>query len=161
MHRRDFLATSAAGFAAVYEYDGGMRTFHTCRQIDGCPSDNTDYVYGTKGSAVINGWTPTYDLNDRAGKQLWKYTGPTDRDMYQNEHDDLFKSIREGRPINDASRSARSTLMAIMARMSAYTGQTISWDQALNSTESLVPGNLAFGDMPTPPIAIPGQTKFA
>jgi myo-inositol 2-dehydrogenase/D-chiro-inositol 1-dehydrogenase len=148
-------------FAAIYEYDGGMRCFHSCRQIDGCPSDNTDYVYGTKGAATINGWTPTYDLRDRAGKELWKYTGRNDRDMYQNEHDELFKSIREGHPINDCARAANSTLMAVAARMSAYTGQTISWEQALNSTESLVPDTLAFGNMPTPPVAIPGQTKFA
>ncbi|CAG0971864.1 Myo-inositol 2-dehydrogenase [Phycisphaerales bacterium] len=147
-------------FSAVYEYEGGLRTFHACRQIDGCPSDNTDYVYGTKGSAVINGWVPTYHLKDRAGATLWRYAGPTDRDMYQIEHDEFFKSIRDNKPINDGERAAYTTLMALMARMSAYTGQTVSWDQALNSTEELTPKSLAWGDWPTPPVAVPGQTKF-
>lgn len=148
-------------FAAVYEYDGGMRTFHTCRQIDACPNDNTDYVWGLKGSAIINGWTPTYSLKDRAGKELWKYTGRNDRDMYQNEHDAFFASIREGTPINDCERGANSTMMAIMARMAAYTGLTISWDQAMNSAEVLVPAHLELGSFPTPALAIPGKTKFS
>lgn len=147
-------------FSAVYEYADGTRAFHSCRQIDGTPSDNTDYVYGAKGSAVINGWVPTYSIKDLASKESWKYTGPTDRDMYQNEHNELFASIRRGQPINDAQRGAHSTLMAIMARMAAYTGQTITWEQAMQSKESLVPGRLELGPMPTPEVAIPGKTKF-
>ena len=34
---------------------------------------------------------------------------------------------------------AHSTLMAVMARMAAYTGQVITWEQALNSAEELKP----------------------
>jgi hypothetical protein len=48
-----------------------------------------------------------------------------------------------------------------MGRMSAYTGQEITWEQALNSKEDLSPAkyewDLAIKD---PPVAIPGQTKF-
>lgn len=147
-------------FSAVYEYEGGMRTFHACRQIDGCPSDNTDYVYGSKGSAVINGWVPTYHLKDPSGKTLWKYEGPNDRDMYQTEHDELFAAIRAGRTINDGERAAYTTHMALMARMAAYTGQTVTWEQALNSKENLTPESLAWGDWPTPEVAVPGKAKF-
>jgi predicted dehydrogenase len=148
-------------FAAVYEYDDGRRCFHTCRQIDRCPSDNTDYIFGTKGTATVNGWVPTYSITTRAGKPVWKYGGPPIRDMYQVEHDELFASIRAGRAINDGRRGAESTLMAIMARMAAYTGQTISWDQALNSTESLGPSSYAFGPLPTPSVPVPGVTRFS
>lgn len=147
-------------FAAVYEYEGGMRAFHTCRQIDETPNDNTDYIYGVKGHAVINGWAPTYTLTDAAGRDMWKYAGPNDRDMYQTEHDEFFKSLRAGAPINDCQRGANSTLMAIMARMAAYTGATVTWDQAMNSKLELVPTHLTLGDFPTPAIPIPGKTKF-
>ncbi len=149
-------------FAAVYEYDDGRRTFHTTRQIDNCPSDNTDYIYGTKGMCTINGWGPIYEIKDRAGAVQWKGKGAADEagKMYQLEHDALFASIRAGNPINDAERSANSCLMAIMARMSAYTGQTVSWEQAMNSKESLVPANPRM-DAPAPPaeVAIPGKAK--
>ncbi len=146
-------------FAAIYEYDDGRRTFHSCRQIDKCPSDNTDYVFGTTGSATVNGWVPTYEIRDRNNTVTWKGPGkPEDAStMYQNEHDELFKSIREGTPINDVQRGANSCLMAIMARMAAYTGQTVSWQQAMESKEALVPDTLEFGPFPTPEVPIPGK----
>lgn len=149
-------------FAAVYEYDDGRRAFHTCRQIDKCPHDNSDYIYGTRGSAQVDGWRPTLDLKDSKGNLIWSGEGKSEHSgtMYQNEHDELFKSIREGRPINDVERGANSCLMAIMARMSAYTGQTVTWQQAMESKESLVPEKLAFGDAPPVEVAIPGKTPL-
>jgi myo-inositol 2-dehydrogenase / D-chiro-inositol 1-dehydrogenase len=147
-------------FSAIYEYEGGMKTFHACRQIDGLPNDNSDYIEGTLGSAVIGNWGGTLVTRDRAGNETWKYAGPKPRDMYQAEHDELFRSIRAGKPINDCEEGAHSTLMAIMARMAAYTGQTITWEQALNSKEDLMPASLAMGPIDTPPIAVPGRTKF-
>jgi hypothetical protein len=49
-----------------------------------------------------------------------------------------------------------------MGRMAAYTGQQITWDQALNSQESLAPPspidwNASFKPSPMP---LPGITKF-
>jgi len=147
-------------FAAVYEYEGGMRAFHTCRQIDGCPSDNSDYIYGTRGSCTVNGWTPLHVVKDLAGSTVWSYDGQR-RDMYQNEHDVLFKSVRDGSAHNDGEWMSRSTLMAIMARMSAYTGQAVTWEQALNSAEDLSPPAYAWSGLPVPNIAIPGKTKLS
>lgn len=147
-------------FSAVYEFDNGRRGFLCTRQIDGCPADNSDYIWGTKGVATVNGWAPVLVTRDIEGKETWKYEGPSDRDMYQTEHDEMFAAIRAGKPINDGARAAKTTLMAIMARMAAYTGQTISWEQALNSKESLLPERLEFGPLPTPEVAVPGKTKF-
>ena len=55
---------------------------------------------------------------------------------------------------------AESTLTAIMGRMSAYTGKAVTWEQALNSQDELVPAQLAWGPLPVPPVAVPGQTKL-
>jgi predicted dehydrogenase len=148
-------------FSACFEYEGGIRCFHNTRQIDRCPSDNSDYVQGTKGSAVVEGWAPIYSLKSRKGDEIWKYSGEIP-DMYQVEHNELFASIRAGKPINDAVRSANSCLMAIMARMAAYTGQTITWEQALNSAQRLGPEKYELtGALESPPVPIPGQTKFS
>ncbi len=149
-------------FAATFEYDDGSRAFHATRQIDGCPSDNSDYVEGVKGRMVVNPWAPLYEARDHKGALLWKGEGAQDDTsrMYQIELDELFRSIRAGRPINDGERGANSCQMAIMARMAAYTGQTITWDQAMSSAEDLLPKPLEFGPLPTPEIAIPGKTKF-
>ena len=55
----------------------------------------------------------------------------------------------------------KSTLMAIMGRMAAYTGKQITWDQALNSKEDLSPAKYEWGQLATPPVPVPGLTKFA
>jgi len=39
---------------------------------------------------------------------------------------------------------------------SAWLG-ALTWDEALNSTESLVPETVALGPIPTPPVPMPGQ----
>ena len=73
----------------------------------------------------------------------------------------LFASIRKNQPINDGKRLATSTLLAIMGRMAAYTGQQITWEQALNSQEKLIPDHLDWnGTLAVPPRAEPGITKF-
>ena len=51
--------------------------------------------------------------------------------MYQTEHDEFFASIRNGKPMNDGEWMANSTMIAILGRMVAYTGQTITWEQSL------------------------------
>ena len=81
--------------------------------------------------------------------------------MYQTEHNELFASIRENNPINDGQRAANSTLLAILGRTVAYTGQTISWEKMLNSKEDLSPPHYDFDkSLPVAPIATPGVTKF-
>jgi predicted dehydrogenase len=146
-------------FAAIYEYDDGRRAHHTARQMDGCPTDNTDYVYGTKGRAVVNGFGNLFKLYDYSGKEMWSYARPSG-DMYQIEHNELFKSIRDGRPINDCPRAAYSVAMAIAGRMAAYTGQTVKWQRLMESQENLQPATLEWGAAPAAEVAIPGKTKL-
>jgi myo-inositol 2-dehydrogenase / D-chiro-inositol 1-dehydrogenase len=140
-------------FSVVYEWESGTRAFLFCRQQDGCAMDISDRVMGSRGTA----------LGGRAhaitGEHPWKYTGPANSG-HQTEHDELFASIRAGKPINDGQRMINSTLMAIMGRMAAYSGQVITWDQAMNSKEDLMPEKLEWGPIATPPVAMPGRTRF-
>src|SRR4029434_5984102 len=77
------------------------------------------------------------------------------------EHAEFYDSIRRGQPLNDGEHMCNSTLMAIMGRMAAYTGQEITWEQALNSQEKLVPDNLRWDmELPIAPMAVPGKTKY-
>src|SRR5260370_20668855 len=94
------------------------------------------------------------------GKNTWSFRG-TQYNMYQREDDLLFASIRRGQPLNDGKRMATSTLLAMMGRMAAYTGQEITWDQALNSQEKLFPEKLDWnGSLEVRPRAEPGIMKF-
>jgi myo-inositol 2-dehydrogenase/D-chiro-inositol 1-dehydrogenase len=141
-----------------YEFANGVRGFVVHRQIPNCHSGTIDYIMGAKGHGYI-GRRPRIAV-EITGETEWQ-SEKAPRDMYQVEHDELFASIRNGKPINDGVRMAHSTLMGLMGRMAAYTGQEITWEQAMDSKERLVPENLTW-DMPLPitPVPIPGKTKF-
>lgn len=140
----------------VYEYPDDVRGFVGQRQIGDTYSENSDYLMCSAGSGKIPGWqAPHY-----TGKESWRYHGPK-TDMYQEEHNQLFAAIRSGKPINDGPRMAQSTLMGIMGRMAAYTGQEITWEQAMQSEEKLVPDALDWKmKLNIAPLATPGITHF-
>jgi predicted dehydrogenase len=138
--------------AVVYEYADGTRLFAFCRQQAGCAIDVSDYIIGTKGTADLMRHTMT-------GETEWRYRGAKPN-MYQAEHDALFASIRSGMPINNGEYMTRSTMLAILGRMVSYTGQSISWQDAINSSQDLTPAKYEFGPLPVAPVALPGITAF-
>jgi predicted dehydrogenase len=139
-------------FTVIYDYDDGARCFHTCRQMPNCAFDNTDYIMGNRGTCFVNGWGPTHVIK---GENPWTYDGEHPN-MYQVEHNELFASIRSGEPINDGIWMTNSNLMAIMGRMAAYSGQTVTWEQALNADEDWSPTAYSLSDLDVPPVAVPG-----
>lgn len=141
-------------FAIEYEYANGARVQSFCRQTKGASSRVAEYVFGTKGRSDPNGV-----IN---GANAYKYEGKEDgRIGYLNEHADLIKSIRDGKPLNEGRRIAESTLTAIMGRMSAYTGRELSWKWVMNSSKlDLTPANYDMGSVVLNPVPVPGQTPL-
>jgi predicted dehydrogenase len=145
-------------FSVVYEYAGGARLFSNCRQQRGCKNDISAHVVGTMGRAELSERKKGLHIKTDAD---WYYAGPTN-EMYQTEHDLLFAAVRTGKPLNNGEYMAKSTLLAIMGRMAAYTGQLVTWDMALNSKEDLTPPKYDWAvRLPDPPVAMPGVTRFA
>jgi predicted dehydrogenase len=144
-------------FSVIYEYRNGARLVSTCRQNPGCKNDLSAHVIGTKGRAMLSERTDGLSIRTASD---WFYTGQANQ-MYQTEHDELFASIRSGKPINNGEYMARSTLLAIMGRMAAYTGQQVTWEMATNSKENLTPPAYDWAvKLPDPPVAVPGVTRF-
>jgi len=144
-------------FEINYLYPNGVRAFMANRQSEGCYNENSDYILGTDGVCTIGrGPKPRIE-----GKTNWAYSGQQ-YNMYQREHDLLFASVRKNQPLNDGKRMATSTMLALMGRMAAYTGQQITWDQAMNSQEKLFPEKLDWnGSLEVRSRAEPGVTKFS
>jgi predicted dehydrogenase len=143
--------------SVIYEYANGVKLFSNCRQMPGCRSDMSCHVMGAKGVAEIS------ESRIRLKTDTdWRYRGEQDKDnIYQTEHNELFASIRQGNPINNGEYMAKSTLLAIMGRMATYTGQLVTWEQALNSAEDLSPASYEWNAKPPEsPIAIPGIAKL-
>ncbi len=142
-------------FSVVFEYANGGRVFNQCRQTAGCYNDNNDYVIGTKGTCNFMKHEITSE-----GK-TWKHPGKhVFSKMYQTEHDELFAAIRKGEIINDGEQSANTTLMAIMAREAAYTGQRITWNQILKAKHNITPDEMKFGKLETAEVPVPGFYKL-
>jgi predicted dehydrogenase len=141
-----------------YEYPNGIRVYFTCRQQNDVTNFVDEVVLGTKGRAQVL----EFRIDDRNGKRKWQGKKDPKIDMYVVEHQELFNSIREGRPINNGHYMANSTMLAIMGRMCTYTGQTLRWEQCFNSQERLGPNEYAWTDnVPPVSVAIPGKTKLA
>jgi predicted dehydrogenase len=135
-----------------YEYANGVPVYFTCRQQENCSTLVDECVLGTKGKAWIL-------ANRIAGEKKWKYRG-TKPNMYQVEHEALFQSIRNGKPVNDGHLMTNSTLISIMGRLATYTGQDLTWEQTMRSSERLGPDKYEWSDMPEPEVAIPGKTPL-
>lgn len=148
--------------AVVFEYANGVRVFAYCRDALGCFGTTSDIILGTKGQAFL----PRKPHIE--GANPWKYQETKPVSMYDAEHRELFDAIRSGKTINNGDYMCTSSMLAILAQMVCYTGQRISWEDAMNSQASFsLP---RYGWDVEPPVkpeangeyatAMPGTTKF-
>jgi len=148
-------------FSVDFEYPNNVHVLSMCRQIVGTANNISESVTGTRGMLETAAGPKLYRIT---GERPWTLPRDQDNEPYQAEHVALFESIRglnRRARINDLRNVAESTLSAIMGRMSAYTGQVVSWDQALNSQQNLMPERLTWDmNMPVPEVAVPGRTRL-
>jgi myo-inositol 2-dehydrogenase / D-chiro-inositol 1-dehydrogenase len=139
-------------FAVEYEYPNGVHMFSYCRHAPGCVQDVSESVTGTKGSVSVNGY-----------RSKTKKLG-TDDDIspYVQEHIDMIKSIRDGKPLNELQAVTESTMTAILGRMATYSGEKITWDEGVNSKVQLMPtqDKLTWdAKLETDPVPLPGKGR--
>lgn len=137
-----------------YLWGSGARGFLAQRQIPRCYNENALYIIGTKGNANIKD-NSAY-ITDVKGQELWRFEGKSPN-MYQQEHNEFFASIRSGKHINDGDRMINSTAIALMGRTAGYSGQELKWEDAMQIEEKLVPdftngwdSPVEFRDVPKP-----------
>ncbi len=141
--------------SVIYEYANGTKLHAYCRQQSGGVNDISVEVTGSAGTASVNsrGLFVT-------GANPWSFRGEKNN-SFVTEHEELFNSIRCGKPVNNGDYMAKSTLMTILGRMATYTGQKITWEQAMNSKEDLSPERYDWdAKPPKSEIAFPGVTPF-
>src|SRR5213594_3273921 len=126
--------------AVEFEYADGSRCFSQCRHINGCWSDVSEHVVGTKGTCHVGGGRAEHTMRDFRGEITWRFQGKG-KDPYQQEHDDLFDAIRNNKPYSEAEFGAHSTMTAIFGRMATYCVKMIEWDEAIDSKLSVMPGH--------------------
>jgi len=149
-----------------FTYPGGAVISSQCRHQPNTMSRVDEVFQATKGTVHTDG-SHRLTMKSLHGTSLYEHDGSEDPNPYQQEHDELFAAIRSGNRIDDTEIGAKSTLSAIMGRMATYSGQVISWDDAMNSDELLVEDNLDW-DIDPPvlpdengeyPVPVPGITR--
>lgn len=161
-------------FSVDFEFEDGRHFTSMCRQIDGCTDNVSERIQGSKGSAFLSQGQDIY-IKDLKDVVTWKYAYPNDEngkpskskmvDPYVQEHIDLVTAIRTNTPINEAETTAISTMMAIMGRISAYTGKETTYEEMMNSDLKLGPSVFVMGpvdidkSIPLPGLAYVPETE--
>ncbi len=141
-----------------FTYADGSKMYSQCRHQVGCWNSVSEHAHGSKGSANIGGGLIL-------GENQWKFRGKG-KNPYQQEHDDLFRAIRNNEDYNEAEYGAKSSMTSILGRNATYSGKEVEWDKAINSEVSIMPESFEW-DAPTKsvpgpdglyPRPVPGQS---
>ncbi len=142
-------------FDVTYTWANGAIAVLKTRYQDGVYNEQRDTIIGTKGRCEFVGYNAQI-----LGANPWKYAGPKVA-SHQIEHDELFADLRAGQIPNDGERMARSTLMGIIGKMSAYTGKEVTWEFAEKSKWDTMPKDLAWDmKLPVGPVPEPAVTPL-
>jgi myo-inositol 2-dehydrogenase/D-chiro-inositol 1-dehydrogenase len=142
-------------FSVDYDFGDDVHIHSQCRQITG--------TYGRVGETFTGTEGVCYGGGKLVGKNIDVAEIKLDSEnaMVQ-EHVDLIRSVIAGKPLNDAQSIAESTMVAIMGRTSAYTGELVRWNDLMTNDKSphfgmaCTPGPLDFEKGPvTMPEEVP------
>ena len=142
-----------------FVYPGGAIISSQCRHQPGCMSRVSESFQGTLGNSYTDASNKA-KLNSYSDGVLFNHKGIGDKNPYQVEHDKLFASIRSGGHINDAENGAKSTMTAILGRMATYTGKVVTWEEAMNSKQVLVPVEEGLTWDSVPPVLPDADGKY-
>jgi hypothetical protein len=121
-----------------FTFANGTKAFCGFRKMNNTRNEFATFIHGTTCAAQFSGnvhkatvhrfkdqriendniaWTPTADAH-----RPWQY-----------EWNEFIKSIRIDRPHNEAKRAVFSDFASLMGRAACHTGQTVTWDQMMES----------------------------
>ena len=132
-------------FSIDFEYENGVHLHSMSRQIDGCSTNIRDL----QGNVL-------WQFDFEAEKAQYKQTNP-----YVLEHVDWVNHIRKGEAHVEAGECGVSSLCGVMGRESAYTCNTITWDEISAAALDYLPEKLELGkmDMSKYTVPVPGTGK--
>jgi len=142
-------------YSVEYTFADGTKLFLNSRYIAGCREEFASYAHGTKGSAVISTFMHTpakcrifKGHNVTRAEMTWAFPQP-EPNPYELEWEDLLNAIREDRRYNEVKRGAEAALVVAMGRKAVHTGQSVTFEEMLNSEHEFAP-NLDWLRMDSP-----------
>lgn len=165
-YRGENIDQNFDSYAVEYTFKDGTKLFLDGRNMTGCEQQFNSYIHGTKGCAVVSekGHAPSrariykgqiihqvVERRARPGEEppppapphpdtVWAYPQtPREPSPYDLEWQDLIAAIQRDETYNEVERGVKASLVTAMGRMSAHTGQVISYDAMLNCAHEFAP----------------------
>ena len=116
-------------FSIDLDFGDGVHIHSQCRQIAGTHGSVGEMFTGSEGIC--------YGGGKLTGKKVDVAPITSDSgNAYVQEHVDLIRSVLAGKPLNEAKNVAESTLVAIMGRIAAYTGNSVRMADLLENDKA-------------------------
>ena len=161
-------------YSMEFTFADGTKAFCGFRRIARTRSEFATFIHGTRCAAQFSGRTHAATVHmfkdQRIEKENIAWTPTKDRySPWQYEWNVFIDNIRKDRPHNEVKRAVYSDLTSLMGRAACHTGQTVTWDQVMNSKFQFCSylDDLSY-DSPAPvkadeegrfPVPIPGKWK--
>jgi len=137
----------------TYEYPGGVMCHVGQRQFNNAFSEVEDRVFCDNGTLEAPSRVVT---KDPTGKTIWAFRGDAGN-MYQVCHNEWFAAIRKGEELNTGDLMVSSTMLGLLGREAAHTGQRVTWEDLWKSDQDLAADDLKMDDKhPVAPVPVPG-----
>lgn len=141
-------------YDVYFEYENDVTAHISCRQWKGCHSEIIDRTFCEDGILI----TP-YRPRIQSAKR-WRFRGEKNN-MYADTHVHFYRYLRTRQWVQTLDKAALKTLIAIMGREAAHSGQRILWEQIQKDTTRLVPENLTMETaLPPARIIVPGRGEI-
>ncbi len=133
-------------YAVEYTFADGARLFLGGRTMPGCHQEFASYAHGATGSAIISAaaHAPSrcrlFRGQDMSNERVIWRAPRREPNPYQLEWNDLIRAIRNGEAYNEVHRGTMASLVTVMGRFAAHTGQRVTWEQILEHDEEFAPG---------------------
>jgi predicted dehydrogenase len=145
-YRGEAVDQNLDNYSIEYTFDDGAKLFLNSRYMSGCHEEFASYAHGTKGSAVVSSFmhTPakcrTFKGQNLTRADLtWAFPQP-EPNPYELEWDHLVEAIRQDKPFNEVKRGAEAALVVAMGRRAVHTGQIVTFEEMLSSSQEFAPG---------------------
>jgi predicted dehydrogenase len=164
--RGDYVDQNFDNYSVEYTFDDGTKFFFDGRTMIGTRNDMSSIVHGTKGSGIVStsGHFPGKcrifkDQHQEKASTVWAYPQP-EQNPYTLEWKDLIEAITENKPHNEVPRAVQACLISNMGRMSAHTGQEITFEQILACPHEMAPGVADFTMKGPAPVMPNAEGKY-
>jgi len=144
--RGDYVDQNFDHYSVEYTFRDGTKFWLEGRNAMKTHNEFASYVHGSKGMAIIStaGHFPskamTFKGQNKSAKDIiWRGKQP-EPNPYDLEWQDLVDAIHDNKPYSEVERGAMASLVTVMGRMSAHTGQLVTFDQLMKHDHEFAPG---------------------